>query len=544
MAAGRHAVADRGGHGDDHPAEQAADHARQRRVHAGGHDQHPHRPQLVEPAHQPPQSRHAHVGDQGGVVAGEAKRALRLARHRHVRGAGGDQRHLGRAAQRRRRPGPGGAGHRVVVQRRTRGRRQRVVAGGIEAGQQHRRLGGLQDRGDLGGGLAGAEHRPRRGRAGRCARGRARTRSWRGSRAGRQARPGLCPWTRQAQVAKGSNDPPWIVGTAHRREPPLDSAFLKKWIPKARLWRGSRGRAPGLPWLLSRRPPPAAGRRSRCGTARTTPAEPTLRPAPGPPPRRATPRLPRAPSVPAPLGPVPPPTPAARTRQRTVAGRSAAATRVSAACTMASSAGSMRRPVSMRLDRQGADGSSASAPRPSDDASARTPALSMPASTRGWRTACSRAAARPGRMSPRSSRLVPDSTVRVVRRDTAPYRLVLQKKQPVVRVGAVAGVVELAGVEHVERPALGRGEGAGALRRLSGHGRRGRVVHGHARTRHAVRRGGQGQAVDAAAHRDRRRPDLAQHRLQAPQVAHPSSARRSRLATQAGARGVPGNLAH
>ncbi len=75
--------------------------------------------------------------------------------------------------------------------------------------------------------------------------------------------------------------------------------------------------------------------------------------------------------------------PPARTRQRTVRGESSALTCRSASCTIARIAGSIRMPVSIRLDRQGAEGSSDSAPRPSRAASARTVRLSIRACTKG-----------------------------------------------------------------------------------------------------------------------------------------------------------------
>ena len=74
----------------------------------------------------------------------------------------------------------------------------------------------------------------------------------------------------------------------------------------------------------------------------------------------------------------------------------------------------------MRLERQGAAGSRDRSSKPNPAARARTVALSIPASTKGWRTPCSSAAFSPGRQSPRSSTFVPESRVASVRAASAP----------------------------------------------------------------------------------------------------------------------------
>ena len=113
--------------------------------------------------------------------------------------------------------------------------------------------------------------------------------------------------------------------------------------------------------------PAAAGRRCRCGRARRRRARARRRRCasdaatsrPGRPKRRVQPAARAA-------GSSSITTPRARTRQRTVRGDSApAVTSFSSGVDHGSTGASIRMPVSMRLDRQGAEGRSDSAPSPS-----------------------------------------------------------------------------------------------------------------------------------------------------------------------------------
>ena len=175
-----------------------------------------------------------------------------------------------------------------------------------------------------------------------------------------------------------------------------------------------------------------------------------------------------------------------------------------------------RMPVSIRLDRHGRGRQLRHVAQPefARRAPARRSCRCRPRRTDAARP-CSRAASSPGRYSPRSSRLVPERIGRVVRPRDRAIQVGLAEEAAVDRVGAVVRIGELAGVEHVERPALARPRSAHARRRLPRHRRRGRVdACPRARPSVAMRDRRQGQAVDPAAHRHRDRPHAGKQRAQ------------------------------
>ncbi len=86
----------------------------------------------------------------------------------------------------------------------------------------------------------------------------------------------------------------------------------------------------------------------------------------------------------------------------------------------------------------------------------------------------------------------------------------MQKKHRLAGFFEVVRVGELAGVDDLEAPALRGGQGAhpgGGFRRHRG---RDGVNHGGAQAQAALRRRGQGHAVDPAAHRDHDLADAVQ----------------------------------
>ena len=175
-------------------------------------------------------------------------------------------------------------------------------------------------------------------------------------------------------------------------------------------------------------------------------------------------------------------------------------------------------PVASRLDRQGAAGSSARSCRPKARERSHRRLVDRRLDV-GWRTPCAAAALRPGRQSPRSSRLVPDDR-RLGARGNRAVQVGLAEEAAVGRVGQVVAVDELARIDDREPPAFAARMVLDASGRLGRHRWRYRVHHlarppsrrpGRHRERHAV---------DAAAHRDRDRPDAREHRIQFGRLCH------------------------